>query len=277
MHRTDILVRIAAGIALIPSALALGQFQTSTTTSSATASATIVTTIGNKSGTDGGPGIGSYPSIARDARTEDGVGTNSFQATGSISLEFEPTRIFINASAGGSLSGTEEVSSGNASGSGKFETTFQLSTAMSWSIPSASMAISGSSSAFIKLRKGASTIFTYSSTVGNVGGTLQPGEYTLSGDASASVDWTIGGASASANLSAQFELAPAVIRCTGDFNTDGQVDDADFLVFVMGYNLLLCSDPSMVAGCPADLNGDGQVDDADFPLFVVAYNTLTCP
>ncbi|MBX3381100.1 MAG: hypothetical protein KF805_13480 [Phycisphaeraceae bacterium] len=71
---------------------------------------------------------------------------------------------------------------------------------------------------------------------------------------------------------------PAVIqKCLGDTNYDGAVDDADFSLFVQGYNLLLCSDPAMITGCPADLNGDGFVDDADFTLFVGGYNTLLCP
>jgi hypothetical protein len=65
--------------------------------------------------------------------------------------------------------------------------------------------------------------------------------------------------------------------CTGDLNGDGQVDDADFVLFVVGYNILSCADPSMPAGCPADLNHDGFVDDSDFVLFVAAYNTLVCP
>ena len=33
----------------------------------------------------------------------------------------------------------------------------------------------------------------------------------------------------------------------------------------------------MPSNCPADLNRDGLVDDADFPLFVVPYNDLLCP
>ncbi len=65
--------------------------------------------------------------------------------------------------------------------------------------------------------------------------------------------------------------------CTGDLNHDGQVDDADFSIFVVAYNILDCADPSMPAGCPADLNGDAVVDDADFVFFVAAYNELICP
>ena len=65
--------------------------------------------------------------------------------------------------------------------------------------------------------------------------------------------------------------------CTGDLNGDGQVDDDDFQIFVVAYNILDCADPSMPAGCPADLNSDGFVDDADFSLFAVAYDALICP
>lgn len=65
--------------------------------------------------------------------------------------------------------------------------------------------------------------------------------------------------------------------CVADFNHDGVVDDADFVIFVPAYNTLDCADPSMPAGCPADLNGDGLVDDTDFQLFVYAYDILLCP
>jgi hypothetical protein len=33
----------------------------------------------------------------------------------------------------------------------------------------------------------------------------------------------------------------------------------------------------MLAGCPADFNEDGAVDDADFVIFAGAYNDLVCP
>jgi hypothetical protein len=58
--------------------------------------------------------------------------------------------------------------------------------------------------------------------------------------------------------------------CPADFNTDTVVDDADFQIFVIAYNILDCADASMPAGCPADLNSDAVVDDADFQIFVVA-------
>lgn len=65
--------------------------------------------------------------------------------------------------------------------------------------------------------------------------------------------------------------------CVGDLNSDNQVDDADFQVFVVAYDILDCADPSMPASCPADFNNDAVVDDADFVLFVAAYDELLCP
>jgi len=62
--------------------------------------------------------------------------------------------------------------------------------------------------------------------------------------------------------------------CTGDLNSDGFVDDADFQIFVVQYDIVVCGDPGMAPGCPADLNADGFVDDADFVLFAAAYNQL---
>jgi hypothetical protein len=68
-----------------------------------------------------------------------------------------------------------------------------------------------------------------------------------------------------------------VVLCKGDLNRDGLVDDADFSIFVVAYNLLDCADASMPPGCPADLNADGLVDDADFSIFVVSYDAVLCP
>jgi len=59
-----------------------------------------------------------------------------------------------------------------------------------------------------------------------------------------------------------------------DINADGQVDDADFLLFLDQYDLMLCADPLMPDACSADFNQDGQVDDADFGVFVPAYNAM---
>ncbi|MBY0111386.1 MAG: hypothetical protein K2Y21_01090 [Phycisphaerales bacterium] len=70
---------------------------------------------------------------------------------------------------------------------------------------------------------------------------------------------------------------PASAYCAGDLNSDGFVDDSDFVAFAAAYNTLDCSDPAMPAGCPADLNADGVVDDLDFVVFAAAYNELICP
>lgn len=53
-----------------------------------------------------------------------------------------------------------------------------------------------------------------------------------------------------------------------DFNNDGLVDDADFLIFGVHYDNLAAE---------GDQNGDGATDDADFLIFVVHYNELVCP
>ncbi|MGH7244562.1 MAG: hypothetical protein ACREJD_14215 [Phycisphaerales bacterium] len=67
--------------------------------------------------------------------------------------------------------------------------------------------------------------------------------------------------------------------CAGDINNDSFVDDADFSLFVVAYNELLCPqlETGYPAGCPSDLNGDGFVDDVDFTIFASAYNDLLCP
>lgn len=71
---------------------------------------------------------------------------------------------------------------------------------------------------------------------------------------------------------------PAQLRlCTGDLNSDGMVDDADFLLFLAGYTTLDCADPAMPPLCPADFNTDSVVDDTDFTLFIPAYDALLCP
>lgn len=70
---------------------------------------------------------------------------------------------------------------------------------------------------------------------------------------------------------------PALAYCPGDLNSDGFVDDNDFVAFAAAYNILDCSDPAMPAGCPADLNADSVVDDLDFVAFAAAYNELVCP
>jgi hypothetical protein len=65
--------------------------------------------------------------------------------------------------------------------------------------------------------------------------------------------------------------------CKGDLNGDGLVDDADFSIFVVAYDVLDCADAAMPPGCPSDLNADTLVDDADFSIFAVAYDAVLCP
>lgn len=67
------------------------------------------------------------------------------------------------------------------------------------------------------------------------------------------------------------------VRCPADLSFDGVVDDGDFVIFAVSYNLLLCGDPAMPLVCSADINADNVVDDADFTIFAGAYNTLLCP
>lgn len=74
---------------------------------------------------------------------------------------------------------------------------------------------------------------------------------------------------------------PNVLRlygpCPADLNSDGLVDDADFSIFVVQYDVLDCADVGMPSGCSADLNSDLLVDDLDFSIFVVAYDAVLCP
>jgi hypothetical protein len=65
--------------------------------------------------------------------------------------------------------------------------------------------------------------------------------------------------------------------CPADLSNDGLVDDADFSVFAVAYDVLDCADPAMPSGCPADLTSDGLVNDDDFQSFIVAYNAVLCP
>lgn len=57
--------------------------------------------------------------------------------------------------------------------------------------------------------------------------------------------------------------------CPGDFDGDGFVDDADFVLFTSYYNNLL--------DARGDLNGDGLTEDTDFVVFVGWYESLVCP
>ncbi len=69
----------------------------------------------------------------------------------------------------------------------------------------------------------------------------------------------------------------AFVACPADLNGDSQVDDADFAIFAIAYDLFACSAPGMPAGCPSDLNTDTFVEDADFVIFATAYDAFLCP
>jgi len=65
--------------------------------------------------------------------------------------------------------------------------------------------------------------------------------------------------------------------CPWDLNNDGLVNDDDFVLFLVSYNTLDCTDGSMPLGCPSDFNFDRLVDDLDFQAFLLPYNELVCP
>ncbi|MBX3388009.1 MAG: hypothetical protein KF691_00995 [Phycisphaeraceae bacterium] len=91
--------------------------------------------------------------------------------------------------------------------------------------------------------------------------------------------WPVSGSEASGSwnvrtdgntlIANSLDFASSMKPCPGDFNGDGQVDDSDFLLFVIYYNNLL--DPR------GDLTGDGFAEDADFSVFVNSYDALVCP
>jgi hypothetical protein len=64
--------------------------------------------------------------------------------------------------------------------------------------------------------------------------------------------------------------------CPADLNGDDIVDDDDFLVFVIAYNILDCSDATMPLSCPSDFDRSLVVDDVDFLIFVPAYDRVVC-
>lgn len=108
------------------------------------------------------------------------------------------------------------------------------------------------------------------------GAVLKPGrQYLLLAQSSQLVSACDGGQLAGDGM---FELTgtfESLAPCPGDLNFDRVVDDADFQIFLVAYNILLCPDAPLP--CDADLNADGFVNDADFQIFLVGYNTLLCP
>lgn len=63
-------------------------------------------------------------------------------------------------------------------------------------------------------------------------------------------------------------------NCVADFNSDGMVDDSDFVVFAFQYENFVC--PATGGPCQADINFDNFVDDSDFVIFAAAYEQFVC-
>lgn len=83
-------------------------------------------------------------------------------------------------------------------------------------------------------------------------------------------------ATSSSNKTKVFSRWVSGTCCVGDLDLSGEVNDSDFELFVVAYNILVCEDGLMAPGCPADFNDDGTVDDGDFQVFVGAYDALIC-
>lgn len=138
-------------------------------------------------------------------------------------------------------------------------------------------------SASASLAVGAGAAFTWTSTQ------LAADVQDMAANPAANFGWLIRGEESLTKTAKKFSTREDVAEnrpklelrffatCAGDLNSDGFVDDSDFVSFAGAYNTLDCADPTMPAGCPADLNFDGFVDDSDFVLFAAAYDTLVCP
>lgn len=102
---------------------------------------------------------------------------------------------------------------------------------------------------------------------------LNPGAwiFRISGGDSPSCGPCFASITGSITASVTFTFGP----CLADFNADTLVDDADFSIFAVAYDALIC--PNFPDPCTGDINKDGYVDDSDFQLFAVAYNELLCP
>lgn len=66
----------------------------------------------------------------------------------------------------------------------------------------------------------------------------------------------------------------AVRAHAADLNADGLVDDADFSLFLVEYDALVCPAVPVDGSCEADFNADRLVDDSDFTVFIGAYNAM---
>lgn len=62
--------------------------------------------------------------------------------------------------------------------------------------------------------------------------------------------------------------------CRADFDDNGFVDDADFVIFAEDYAEFTCPTPT---GCRTDFNADDIIEDIDFVFFTQAYEAFVCP
>jgi len=68
-------------------------------------------------------------------------------------------------------------------------------------------------------------------------------------------------------------LIASIAGCPADLNSDGFVDDTDFVLFAQAYEQFTV--PPANSDC--DLNDDDFVDDSDFVSFAEAYELFVCP
>jgi hypothetical protein len=66
--------------------------------------------------------------------------------------------------------------------------------------------------------------------------------------------------------------AMAATVCNGDFETDGEVDNADLAVFAANFGKINCC-----RDCPGDFEPDGSVDGSDLALFAADFGRTDCP
>ncbi len=109
------------------------------------------------------------------------------------------------------------------------------------------------------------------------GGSSTDGSFTVNGTIGQPDTGRMTGAPHFSVMAGYWGAATAAPTCACDLNSDGQVDDSDFVIFASAYDILDCTDPMMPLDCPSDFNGDAMVDDNDFVIFVDAYNELLCP
>jgi len=63
--------------------------------------------------------------------------------------------------------------------------------------------------------------------------------------------------------------------CRADFDHDGDVDNADYLVFGEDWNRTDCNSSNVI--CECDLNLDGSCNILDWPYFIMDWNRTDCP